>query len=179
MGKVLRPFRFYIILFLWGLLNRPKRGLFVIVVFFSDKQILGEEQRLIQGYRHYGKDFESIRLSYNLRHRTGGQLKDKIRVLQRNGTISAVSPSKWPWPLFVTDSTRLEGPGWLWGRRRRNAKRAQSLVPRVRERERCHFALPINSLKNLKIDCPSFWGGFLRWSWASTRLQADRKWVKT
>lgn len=42
-----------------------------------------EEQRLIQGYKRYGTQWENIRTTCNLEHRNGVQLKDKVRNLCR------------------------------------------------------------------------------------------------
>lgn len=44
-----------------------------------------EEQRLVEGYRSYGSAWETIRKNYALTHRTGVQLKDKYRNLQKAG----------------------------------------------------------------------------------------------
>jgi hypothetical protein len=46
-----------------------------------------DEQRLIEGHRVYGKRWEFLRTQCQLNHKTGVQLKDKIRNLQKNGKI--------------------------------------------------------------------------------------------
>ncbi|CAK9052622.1 unnamed protein product [Durusdinium trenchii] len=59
---------------------RPRRGYNVWTE--------AEEQRLIAGYKKYGKDWKMIRANCGLEHRDNVQIKDKWRVLQKNGTMS-------------------------------------------------------------------------------------------
>jgi hypothetical protein len=46
-----------------------------------------DEQRLIDGHQSYGKRWEFLRTQCQLQHKTGPQLKDKIRNLKKNGKI--------------------------------------------------------------------------------------------
>lgn len=46
-----------------------------------------EEQRLITGVQRYGHNWETIRTSCSLKHRTGVQLKDKWRNLKNSGVV--------------------------------------------------------------------------------------------
>ncbi|CAE7548963.1 unnamed protein product [Symbiodinium sp. CCMP2456] len=49
----------------------------------------GEEQRLLEGFRIYGKQWNMISKSCGLQHRNGIQIKDKWRNLQKNGLVPA------------------------------------------------------------------------------------------
>ncbi|CAK0848179.1 unnamed protein product [Prorocentrum cordatum] len=46
-----------------------------------------EEQRLVEGQRRFGNRWETVRTTCNLRHRTGSQLREKFRNLQRAGVV--------------------------------------------------------------------------------------------
>ncbi|CAE7191373.1 unnamed protein product, partial [Symbiodinium microadriaticum] len=49
----------------------------------------GEEQRLLEGFRVYGKQWNMISKCCGLQHRSGMQIKDKWRILQRKGLVPA------------------------------------------------------------------------------------------
>jgi len=49
----------------------------------------GEEQRLLEGFRIYGKQWNMISKSCGLQHRSGVQIKDKWRTLQKKGLVPA------------------------------------------------------------------------------------------
>ena len=49
----------------------------------------GEEQRLLEGFRIYGKQWNMISKSCGLQHRNGMQIKDKWRNLQKKGLVPA------------------------------------------------------------------------------------------
>ncbi|CAE7296900.1 unnamed protein product [Symbiodinium natans] len=48
-----------------------------------------EEQRLLEGFRKYGKQWKMISKCCGLPHRNGTQVKDKWRVLNKNGLVPA------------------------------------------------------------------------------------------
>ncbi|CAE7390055.1 unnamed protein product [Symbiodinium pilosum] len=47
----------------------------------------GEEQRLLEGFKKYGKQWSMISKCCGLRHRNGMQIKDKWRILKKNGLV--------------------------------------------------------------------------------------------
>ncbi|CAE7226964.1 unnamed protein product [Symbiodinium sp. CCMP2592] len=49
----------------------------------------GEEQRLLEGFKIYGKQWAMISKCCGLQHRSGMQIKDKWRILQKNGIVPA------------------------------------------------------------------------------------------
>ncbi|CAE8649128.1 unnamed protein product, partial [Polarella glacialis] len=46
---------------------------------------LADEQRLMEGFKKYGRSWETIRTTFQLRHKTSGQVKDKWRNLRKLG----------------------------------------------------------------------------------------------
>lgn len=62
-----------------GDVPKPRRG--------YDVWTESEEQRVIAGFEKYGRQWELIRTTFDLRHRTGSQIKDKWRVLHKRGLV--------------------------------------------------------------------------------------------
>jgi len=62
-----------------GDVPKPRRG--------YDVWTQSEEQRVIVGFEKYGRQWELIRTTCDLRHRTGSQIKDKWRQLHKRGLV--------------------------------------------------------------------------------------------
>lgn len=62
-----------------GGIEKPRRGYNVWTE--------AEENRVIDGIKRYGKNWSIIRECCNLQHRKSGDIKDKWRVLQKNGRL--------------------------------------------------------------------------------------------
>lgn len=62
-----------------GDVPKPRRG--------YDVWTESEEQRVIAGFEKYGRQWELIRTTFDLRHRTGSQIKDKWRQLHKRGLV--------------------------------------------------------------------------------------------